>query len=103
MRTFSLDIGQVGASKVLRVLLSAAFGISLKDLAPLNEQMSRSELLTRAASFSDLCSSFVYPNGGEAKQGDAGDCMGYPLRAVLFDILHSVVSEQLIPYISLAH
>ena len=75
---------------MLRLLLSAAFGLSLEDLAPLNKQKPSSKMLNKAASFHDMCSCYVGPKGGEIKQGEEGSCSGYPLRAVLFDIIHSV-------------
>lgn len=81
---------------MLRVLLSAAFGMPLEDLTPLNKQRSSSMMLTKAASFNDLSSSFVCIKGADTKQEEAGSSTGYPLRAVLFDILHSVRSYELI-------
>lgn len=72
------------------MLLSAAFGMPLEDLTPLSKQRSSSMMLTKAASFHDLSSSFVCLRGGDAKQEDAGSSTGHPLRAVLFDIFHSV-------------
>ena len=77
------------------MLLSAAFGMPLEDLTPLNKQRSSSMMLTKAASFNDLSSSFVCIKRSDTKQGEAGSSTGYPLRAVLFDILHSVRSYEL--------
>lgn len=77
---------------MLRLLLSTAFGMSLEDLPPLTQQRSSCEMLTRAASFHDLSSSFVCHKESDTRQGDAGSSVGYPLRAVLYDILHSVGS-----------
>jgi hypothetical protein len=78
---------------VLRLLLSTAFGMSLEDLPPSTQQRSSCEMLTRAASFYNLCSSIVCHREGDTGQGDTGSSAGYPLRAVLYDILHSVRSE----------
>lgn len=77
---------------MLRLLLSTAFGMSLQDLPPMTKQRSSCEMLTRAASFHDLCSSFVCHKKSDTRQREAGSSVGYPLRAVLFDILHSVGS-----------
>lgn len=88
---------------MLRLLLSTAFGMSLEDLPPLTHQRSSYEMLTRAASFHDLCSSFVCHKEGETRQGDAGSSAGYPLRAVLYDILHSVRSEDQFPFLVFVH
>jgi hypothetical protein len=79
---------------VLRLLLSTAFGMPLEDLPPLTKQRSSCEMLSRAASFHALCSSFVCHKEGDARQGVAGSSAGYPLRAVLYDTLHSVGSWQ---------
>jgi hypothetical protein len=75
---------------VLRLLLSTAFGMSLQDLPPLTKQRSNCEMLSRSASFHDLCSSFVCHKEGDTRQGDTCSSAGFPLRAVLYDVLHSV-------------
>lgn len=82
------------------MLLSAAFGMPLEDLTSLNKQRSSRMMLMKAASFHDLSSSLVCIRGGDTKQGDTGSSTGHPLRAVLFDILHSVRSYMLISSLS---
>lgn len=76
---------QVGAPHVLRLLLSSAFGLALRDRNAHSSACSE-ELHSRVEEFFFLCSTTVQSDRETPLEGEEG----LTVRAVLFDVCHSV-------------